>query len=191
VLRQSWGPRAMAVRFCVIDSRHRRAEVLDFARPRQPLVRMIAGVERTGELAVPFGAIKVDKHPRTGAALPNSLMITTIAVAIFKDLVASRLENAKLHLPSDLSPELLRQLSSEHKVRERSGSRMRMRWVLKPGHQRNELWDLVVYLAAAARLCRLDRTLRSAAPAMPAQPPMPAPQKRRPAGPGVFRGIGR
>lgn len=198
VLRQSWGDRQLPVRLCVIDSRHRRAEVLDFTRAHQPLVRMIAGVERSEDMVVPFGSIKVDRHPRTGAPLPSSLVITTVAVELFKDLVAMRMERAatepeqragRIHLPNNLPPEFVRQMSAEHKVRERSGSRMRTRWVLKPGHQRNELWDLVVYVAAAARMAGLDRRLRSDAQAPPAARPRPRPAGRESGGP--FSAIGR
>ena len=36
-------------------------------------------------------------------------------------------------------------------------SKVRMRWVLRPGHKRNELWDLMVYNYAAGRMIGVER----------------------------------
>lgn len=160
---RAFGERHLRVRACVIDSRYRRDEVVGFVRRFHPIARMIAGVER--EMPVPFSTIKLDKHPRTGAPLMQGLTIWTVHVAWFKDLVASRIAKAvtepgakegRIHLPGDLPDSCLQQMSSEHKVRERSGSRSKMRWVLKPGQVRNEAWDLLVYNAAVARMIRVD-----------------------------------
>jgi len=192
LFRNTWGKEQLQLRCCVVDSRYRRDEVLDFVRRHQPVARMIMGVER--DAAVPFGTLRLDKHPRTGASLPNGLTVWTVNVGWFKDLVASRIARTiaepeskpgRIHLPSDLPVDWLSQMASEHKVRERSGNKERHRWVLKPGHARNEAWDLTVYNAAAARLIRCD-TLRSeerqpgASP--PARPPGPPPRKHRPPG---------
>lgn len=202
-----WGPRNLQPRCCLVDSRHRRAEVIDYARKRRPVVRMIAGVER--ESPVPFGSLRIEKHPRTGESLPNSMRLWTIHVGIFKDLLAARIAlsgdekhegNAgRVHLPSDLPDDVLAQLSSEHKVRVRSRGHERMRWVLKSGHRRNELWDLAVYNAAAGRLVRCD-LLRSSKPldgdqqsgeAPPTQPrPARPPRRRLPGSGGLFASIG-
>lgn len=192
----TWGAKQHRIRIAMIDSRHRRDEVFDFARTWNPIVKMMAGVER--DSPVPFGTVRVDKHPRTGQLLPNSMTIWTVNVGWFKDLVAARIGKAmepprdddpapgagRIWLPNDLPEGWLTQVASEHKVTERSGSKERARWVLKPGHARNEAWDLLVYNAAAARLIRVD-TLRSPGnmptrPARPARAPMP--QRRR--GPG-------
>lgn len=168
LFRSAFGKQKLRVRICVVDSRYRRDEVLDFVRRFDPVARMIAGVER--EMPIPFSTIKLDKHPRSGAPLPGGLTIWTLHVGWFKDLVAARIAKVvaepesrvgRIHLPNDLTEAWLQQLSSEHKVRERSGSRTRMRWVLKPGQVRNEAWDLLVYNAAAARMIRVD-SLRSA-----------------------------
>jgi len=210
---RAWGPKNLPLRICLVDSRHRRAEVIDFVRRKRPVARMIAGVER--ETPVPFGTLRIDKHPRTGASLPNSMLIWTVHVALFKDLVASRLalsvgddaaaaadSAGRVHLPADLPDEMLRQLSSEHKVRVRSRGRERMRWVIKATHRRNELWDLAVYCAAAARLVRCDLLRRprpldgggEGQPPGPSNPPAPkrTPGSRgqRPSGRGLYSGIG-
>lgn len=183
MFRNTYGKQNLRVRCVVIDSRYRRDEVLDFTRRWHQVARMIAGVER--EAPIPFQTTRIDKHPRTGLVLPNALTVWTINVGMFKDLVASRFARAleepnskagRPHLPNDLPEDWLTQMASEHKVRERSGNKEVHRWVLKPGHQRNEAWDLTVYQAAAARMIRCD-TLRSDAPPRPA-PPMPPPRKK-------------
>tara|TARA_R110000796_G_scaffold229663_1_gene347045 strand:+ start:891 stop:2825 length:1935 start_codon:yes stop_codon:yes gene_type:complete len=169
VLMRPWGEQALDPRCIVIDSRYRRDEVMDFARDNSPVVKMIAGVERASP--IPFSTSRIDKHPKTGKVLPNSFTVWTVNVGMFKDLIAHRFRLAlkehgsdkpigRLWLPSDLESHWLEQLSSEHKVVERSGKKVVRRWVLKPGRKRNEAFDVTVYNAAAAKLIRVD-TLKS------------------------------
>jgi phage terminase large subunit GpA-like protein len=168
-LNRPWGEQKLMPRCIVVDSRYRRDEVMDFCRVNAPVVKMIAGVERT--TPIPFSTTRIDKHPKTGQVLPNSMTVWTVNVGLFKDLVAHRFrlsletENREsvvglLRLPNDLEPHWIEQLSSEHKVVERTGKRQVRRWVMKPGRKRNEAWDVTVYNAAAAKLIRVD-TLRS------------------------------
>jgi phage terminase large subunit GpA-like protein len=175
-----WGPKQLRIRVALIDSRHRRDEVLQFARQEQ-VVRMIAGVER--DSPVPFSTVRIEKHPRTGEPLPQAQIVWTINVGMFKDIAAARLrredeaqKRGRIHLPVDLPADVVKQLASEHKVRQRSGGKARDRWVKRPGHLRNEAWDLLVYQLAAARLVRID-TLRSDRPATP-PPAAPRPMRR-------------
>lgn len=185
MFRNTYGEQALRMRLVVIDSRYRRDEVLDFVR-RWPLARMIAGVEK--EQPIPMTTNRIDKHPKTGVPLPNAVLVWSVNVGMFKDTVAARIARAveepnttagRIHLPNDLPESFVTQISSEHKVRERSGSREVMRWVLKPGHQRNEAWDLCVYHAAAAYMVRCH-TLRSEARALPTRPtPPPIHEKKR------------
>lgn len=210
VFGSPWGEQQLHVRACLVDSRHRRDEVMEFCRLHAPSARMIAGVER--DAPVPFSTVKIDRHPRTGVPLAHSMTVWTVNVGMFKDLVAHRMALASLppaedrtmagriHLPNDIEPDDLKHLSSEHKVLERKGRKERHRWVLKPGHQRNELWDCLVYNAAAARLCRIDllrsptRQPRGASntPAneqpkvAPSTPPLPLPQRPGRKGPPRF-----
>lgn len=190
LFRNTWGEQKLAMRGCLVDSRYRRSEVLDFARRWPTVVRMIAGVDT--DRPNPFGTVKIDKHPKTGQVLENSMTVWTISVGWFKDLLAGRIQKSladpgskvgRLWLPSNAPDQMKAQLASEHKVRERSGNREVMRWVLKPGHQRNEAWDLQVYQAAAARMFRVD-TLRTEAtaprrPAQAAPPARPGPPQRQ------------
>jgi phage terminase large subunit GpA-like protein len=186
LFRNVWGPRQLALRCVLIDSRARRDEVLDFCRRHRPAARPIAGVER--ESPVPFGTRKLDRHPRTGAPLEESVIIWTVHVAWFKDLWAAALQRTAkkesragtVHLPADLPDDLRGQLSAEHKVRLRSGNKEVARWVLRPGHRRNEMFDVATYLFAAGRMVRVD-LLRSPPP--PGSAPPPGPPARRPTRP--------
>lgn len=186
LFRNQWGEgRKLAIRCAMIDSRHRRDEVIDFVRRWRPVARMIAGVDR--EAPQPFGTVRIEKHPRTGIVLPNALTIWTLQVGWFKDLLAARIQrtaggddsrHGQLHLPNDLPDAFLKQLASEQKVRHRRGTKMRSVWVLKPGHVRNEAWDLLVYNVAAARLIRCD-LLKSADNPNAPPPPKPPPGRER------------
>lgn len=199
LFRSTWGKHML--RSCFIDSRGggkhgaaRGDEVLDFVRRWHPVAVMIAGVER--DSPEQFAPKKVDRHPRTGAVLQQSLTLWTVNVGWFKDLVAARIAKAtaepdskagRIHLPSDLPEGWLDQITSEHKVRERKGNREVDRWVLKPGHLRNEAWDLLIYNAACARHryvntlvspARLPERVQNRAAKPAAQQPRP----RRPGG---------
>lgn len=184
-----WGHRH--VQCCVVDRRGGRdPEVVDFVRRWSPIARMIAGVERDSpEL---FATKKIDHHPKTGQKLKQSMTLWTVNVGWFKDLVAQRMAIAqtepdaragRIHLPNGLPEGWLKQLNSEHKVLDtKSRTREVYRWVLRPGHRRNEAWDLMVYNAAAARLIRCETMvspgrLGDGPPRKSTPPPPPA---RRP-----------
>lgn len=163
LFRQTWGRHR--VRLAVIDVRGGRGdEVLDWVTHWTPNAIMIAGVEMDGPDQ--FRTRKIEKHPRTGQALESSLVQWSVNVSWFKDLVAARIARAvddpqhrpgRIHLPNDLPESFLKQIASEQKVLERRGRKQVHRWILKPGHQRNEAWDLLVYGAAAARMLKVDR----------------------------------
>lgn len=189
-----WGK--LQVRCVVVDYRGGRGdEVLDFARRHQPVVRMIAGVERDGPDV--FAARKIERHPRTGAPLPSSLTLWSVTVGWFKDLVAARLRKAvdaqstpagRVHLPNGLPEGWLHQLCSEHKVLERAGKKARERWVLRPGVKRNEAWDLLVYNAAAARMIHVHRLTSDRRPGVAAAAAAPA-KPQKPVHRGLRRGL--
>lgn len=185
-----YGSSNIPVSLTLIDARGgREGEVLEWCRESQPTRRMIKGVER--DHPVPFKTIQIDKHPKTGKTLKSSMTIWTVNVGQFKDLVAFRLRlalkgqeesKALIHLPNDFDEAEMRQVSSEHKVLIRSGRKERRLWIVKPGHERNEAWDLLVYQAAAARMKRMD-LLRSDGDGNlttpPKPPPRPKPNQRR------------
>ena len=181
-LQRGWGKKQMFPKLICIDSRYRRDEVMEWTR-RNPNVRMIAGVQRDNP--VPFSTTRIDRHPKTGKALAQGLTVWTINVNVFKDLVAHRLQLSlredegevvlgRMSIAGDLEPHWIRQMSAEHKIVKRMRGKVRETWQLKPGRQRNEAWDLLVYNAAAGRMLRLE-LLRSEG-SQPAQRPKP---KRR------------
>lgn len=160
ICKNTWGTRGgVGVRCGVIDSRYRRDEVLDLVR-RRPVLRLGVGVDRSGPLD--FSTQRLDKHPRTGQPLPNSVLIWSLTVGRFKDYVSSRmLRPASWHLPDDVSDDYRRQVVSEHKVRVRSGARESERWVVKPGSAANHLWDCEVYAVAAAKMIHIEQLRRA------------------------------
>lgn len=194
LFRRVWGK--LRVRAVFVDTRGGRGdEVLDWARKHQPEVRMIAGVDRsTPEL---FGVKKIDRHPRTGQPLQASMQLHTVNVGWFKDLVAGRLQKAiedpesragRIHLPQGLPENWILQISAEHKVRVRSGTREVERWVKKPGRDRNEAWDLLIYNAACARQQFVNLLVSDGNRPFRQQnrkpPPPPRPRRPRPPGGG-------
>lgn len=175
--RNVWARRGSAgVRCAVVDSRYRRDEVLELHR-RRPTIRMGVGVERDGP--VDFSTNKLERHPKTGAPLANSVLVWSLTVGRFKDYVAARLQNpATWHLPEDIPDGYAKQVTAEHKVRLRSGGRERERWVVKPGSDANHYWDAEVYAAAAAKMIRVELLRRrpdepNGTPPPPQRPPRP------------------
>lgn len=163
-VQRAWGTKQVFPKLINIDSRYRRDEVMEWARSH-PNVRMIAGVRR--DSPQPFATTRIDRSTKTGQPLAQGLTVWTVNVDMFKDLVAHRLRLALqdddgqkklgvIDIPNDLEPRHIRQMSAEHKVAKRSRGKIREGWELKPGRQRNEAWDLLVYNAAAARMLRLE-----------------------------------
>lgn len=178
LFRNAWTPRGtVGVRLALVDSRYRRDEVIDLAR-RQPSVRLGAGVDRQGPLD--FSTNALEKHPRTGARLPNSILVWSVTVGRFKDALASQMRQPdKWHLPEDLPEGYQAQMVSEHKVRVRSNNREVERWVVKPGSSANHFWDTEVYALAAAKMIRVE-LLRRPPGSSPDSPPPPPPSPRPP-----------
>lgn len=181
LFRQVWTKHgSVGVRCALVDSRYRRDEVLEFVR-RRPAARMAAGVDRQGP--IDFTTTKLEKHPRTGQPLPNSVLVWSLTVGRFKDYLSARMRRPETwHLPEDLPDGYRAQITSEHKIRARSGSRLVERWVPKPGSSANHYWDAEVYAAAAAKMLRVELLRRppGATGDSGARPPSPPP---RPSGP--------
>jgi phage terminase large subunit GpA-like protein len=171
---------SVGVRCAVIDSRYRRDEVLDLVR-RRPAARMGVGVDRHGP--IDFTTQRLEKHPRTGQPLPNSVLVWSLTVGRFKDFVASRMRRPEdWHLPEQLPDGYRAQVTSEHKVRVRTKKGVGERWVPKPGSAANHFWDAEVYAAAAAKMLRVELLRRPPGAAGDGAPP-PPPPKPRPQGP--------
>lgn len=190
--RNVWGKRRTGVTYAVCDFRYRRDEVLELAR-RRPVIQLGVGVDRSGPLD--FSTNRLDRHPLTGAPLPNSLLVWSITVGRFKDYVASRMRRAATwHLPEDVPENYRRQVVSEHKIRVRSGARESERWVVRPGSEANHLWDCEVYASAAARMIHVEQLKRppaDGAGGAAASPPRRPPPPRSPSGPPRFPRLSR
>lgn len=155
LLRKPWTSSKQPVRLAFIDSRFRREDVLEFVRTH-PEARMSVGVSR--RTPVDFSTYKLGKHPRTGQALPTSVVVWSITVVRFKDLLAAMMSKPETwHLPSDVPEDYCAHIVSEHKVLVRSGGRAHEVWVMQPGHNANHLWDCEVYAVAAGRVLGVER----------------------------------
>lgn len=196
MFRNVWGhgEKAHRVRCFVIDSRFRRDEVMSFAARHRPICRMIAGVHT--DRANLFGTVRIDKHPVTGRVLENSQTVWTVAVNWLKDIVAARIDQAlsqpeeeegRIHLPNDLPKSFLDQIPTEQKVIERKGGKEVRKWMKKPGKDRNEAWDLIVYGFAAARMVFAETIIDPEDDQAKPRPPRPQPRKRRPIAPSIGR----
>jgi len=180
LFRHVWCAKGVGVRAGVIDSRHRRGEVLDFVR-RRPAIRMGVGVDRHGPLD--FTTHKLERHPDTGVPLEHSLLVWSITVGNFKDLVASRMQRPQdWHIPIDVPDYYRAQVTAEHKVRKRSRNREVELWVTKPGSAQNHCWDCEVYAAAAAKMIGVDMLKRVEGEATAATNPEGPPRRPRDGG---------
>lgn len=173
---KTW-PRGLRLNALFIDTRYRKSEAIAFARKFPAVVKLCRGVEFDDP--IPFRSQAVERHPRTGQPV-GSLKAWHLNVGMFKDLVAQSIHGrgepgpGAFHVYEEVDATYLEEMSSEHKVMERSGDRERERWVKKAGHRQNHFWDTEVYARAVAHLIRVD-ALRAdaAAPGRRRRPPPP------------------
>lgn len=169
-------PRGLMLRGVFIDTNYRPAEVIDFARRYLAQVKLCRGVEL--DTPIPFRAESVEKHPRTGAPIGN-LKCWHVNVGIFKDLLAQSVRTGGIagaggfHIYDDVDQQYLDEMSSEHKILQRSSERERERWVKKAGHRQNHFWDTEVYNRAIAQLLGVHQLRSAAAAAAPTNRPRP------------------
>jgi phage terminase large subunit GpA-like protein len=114
------GRAALPVRLLGIDSRYRRAQVLDFVRRMQTdRVRAMQGVDRLAS-GKPFDASEVDRDATTGKTVDDSVQRWNIWSAFYQEQMEERLVAAPggpkaFRLPEDILPggkKLLRQLTN-------------------------------------------------------------------------------
>jgi len=82
------------------------------------------------------------------------LNVTVLKDRLFRLLFESEAPGpGYMHLPADVTAEILKQLASEEKrvIKTKSGRRVRL-WVVKDGVKANHIWDDCVYAAFAAEL---------------------------------------
>lgn len=156
VLRGRFGEMGRPVRRMCVDCRYRTSDVFALAREAPQQVRAVRGVEK--EQPLPFTTSRVDRDPTTGAPYRKSLVVWHVNVGMFKDRVSEQIdvgpcdEPRALHIHREPSDELVNQLGSERKILDRTGKKVRERWVLQPGRKANHYWDTAVYAWAAAEM---------------------------------------
>ena len=113
----------------------------------------------------------------------NGLQLVLVDTGKYKDMIAARMRRPNgsgswmVYKGCDL--DYAQQVTSEHKVTERSGGRQVERWVVKSTHADNHYLDCEVYAACAADLKNV-RSLALQAPAAQPQPrptPQPTPEE--------------
>lgn len=171
LFRRSW-PRALMVRAVFVDGRYRTPEAVEFAR-KWPQVRLSFGVERDDPR--PFTSSRMDRNPNSGIPLGSSLVVWHVNTGMFKDVLAQQIRDAaKWHIYEDADGDYLKEMTSEHKILQRSRDRVRERWVLKPGHQQNHYWDTEVLNVAIAELLQVHKLREFQARAAARRRPMTA-----------------
>lgn len=168
IMLAEWG-NGLRVGCVAIDARWRTEEVFEFARRFPEIVRAIKGVQRQGP--VPFTTSKIDRHPITGRAYRNSLLVWNVDVDIFRDELAARIEGEDegpraWHVHADVGPAYIKQLSSNEKVipRAQRTTKRKAVWRMKKGHRVDDLFDCEVYNLVAAAILRADRIGRPRQP---------------------------
>ncbi len=162
-----------AVKLAVMDSGgHRTAEVYDFCRMRPGAILPSKGEGRM--LTTPTVFSKLDTYPGTSKMIPGGLQLLRIAVNLFKDQLAAKLEIAGAdpgawHLCAEANEEWARQMTAEV-VDEKTAL-----WI-NPKNRANHAWDCGVLNLAAADVLRVRFWPRPAPreAAAPAQVPMGA-----------------
>jgi phage terminase large subunit GpA-like protein len=153
--------RHLVVRLLFIDYRYRPEDVWDFARRFGAFVRLSIGVER--EDPRPFAVKTLERHPVTGAPLPNSTQVWHVNTGQFKDQVSVAIERRgepgprAFHVYPDVDETYVAEMTAEHKVLVRKGDRAKERWIRKPGRKANHYWDAEALAFAAAELLGIDK----------------------------------
>ncbi|MCA8950316.1 MAG: phage terminase large subunit family protein [Planctomycetes bacterium] len=161
LLARPWGNGLSLLRVFV-DSQYRQNDVIEFARKYPALVKILQGAELDDPR--PFSMTKIDRHPRTGAAL--GMILWRVNVGMFKDQLSTAMqvggqdgEPNAFHVYEDVDEQYCNEMLGEHKVLVRKGRAWRERWIPRHGRRQNHFWDTEVYNRAIAQLERLH-TLR-------------------------------
>lgn len=153
----------LRVRRACVDARYRTDEVEEFARKNRDVVIAIKGVDSI-ERGSLYSAKRVDTDPRTGRALPGSLLVWSVDVHQFRDRFAALLAGQQesgpraWHLHVDPASDYVQQVTALEKVqpRRRAGRKPKATWELKPGHRRKDYHDAELYALVAATMIRAD-----------------------------------
>lgn len=165
----------LRVRLLLIDSGWRTAMVYSWAARWRDRVRPCKGSRTLG--GVPWKSTRVTRTT-SGRVSQFGIDLRHVDVEHFKDMLLRWciVAPTRLALPADAPDELLRALTSEHKVlvRNRARGTAREAWVRRTGGGPNHLWDCLCYGTAAAHMVgalAVRRDRRRAAAARPAGAP--------------------
>jgi phage terminase large subunit GpA-like protein len=193
---------AMSVHTWVIDTGYRTDEIYRLCRHMGPWVIPVKGQD-TLKQPLEFGIVSPDGTPSGPRATERArasgmtLDLMNIKTDLWKDEVFARLSRSSPQMgawryPIDIDDdhtqgwELLRQLTSEHRVAAgKSGKRAgRQIWSKRPGRPHNHLWDCAYYLLAAARHLGLEDLGREGMVVNPTNPQRPS-ENAAPSGPAA------
>lgn len=153
----------MQILLSCIDSGYRTNEVYDVTYRHRNLSRPTKGMSTPS--GQPFTMSKIDRHGKSGKVLPRGLALYSIDTKFFKDSITGLMnlddiEKTKFHIFKDPPENYIKQMTSEHKVKEKNKKgKTIFVWKTKSTHAANHMWDCEVYAAAAARMLRVH-TLR-------------------------------
>lgn len=149
------------VRLALIDSGYRTDEVYDFCRKWRDRARAIKGQDRL--YGVPYRVSRIERHPRTGAAIPEGISLWHIDTSYYKDKISRMISSnpgdpAKWHIFRNVSEDYVNQFCGEHKIiiRDRKKGRAIEVWRPKNKATKNHYWDCSVYNVAAADMLRIS-----------------------------------
>lgn len=153
----------LQVRLTLVDQRWREQEVADFARRwGSDWVRMSKGSAFKGAQA--FTLKRLDHHPVTGETIRGGLLQVALNTDLFKGRVATAIaaaakgaDEGALLIYEDVDDTYLHEMTSEHRVVDRSKAEPVLRWEVKPGRRANHYWDAETLAFAAARMLLLDQ----------------------------------
>ncbi len=142
----------MPVTLWCVDGRHRTDEAYLFGRANRDIARIIMGSPTSLQGAL-YVATTVDRDRKRGSAIRGRFEVYRLDTVAYKD----RINRLRSVLPqvwfisASASAEYWEHVTSEQKVIERnSRGRPTPMYTLRPGHERNDLWDCEVYATAAA-----------------------------------------
>lgn len=142
------------VRMACIDSGYRTDEVYRYCRNFPEVARPIKGQKTIS--GVPIRSAKIDRNVQ-GDPLKKSVRLFHIDTSHFKDKVTRMMtaqdgEHGAWHLHDAITPDYLRQVTSEHKVfiKNKKTGATKSEWTPRPGVAANHWWDCEVYATAAA-----------------------------------------
>ncbi|MBI5147752.1 MAG: phage terminase large subunit family protein, partial [Parcubacteria group bacterium] len=148
-------------RLSCIDSGFRTDEVYELCRRWRDVARAIKGENHLS--GVPYRPTRIDRNPKTGAAIEGGLSLWRLDTSLYKDKITRMVNSSpgdpsQWHVFKNISEEYVRQFCAEHKilVRDKKSGKTWEEWKKKSAGAPNHYWDAEVYAAAAADMLRVS-----------------------------------